>query len=185
MGIAALVTALVLHVNAVQARQQLLAQPVMPAQGTITSPFGRDGARWHPGIDIGILRSLAVRAAVPGRVAHVGRVRGYEGYGNVVIVRSRGYEELYAHLAAWRVRVGQRVAPGQHIATAGCTGWCTGTHLHFEVRRKGKPLSPFATLLHPFAAPGVARRPTVPVQAAPKRAPVRLLASVAPRKPLP
>jgi hypothetical protein len=38
MGIAALVTALVLHVHAVQARQQLLAHPVMPAQGMITSP---------------------------------------------------------------------------------------------------------------------------------------------------
>jgi murein DD-endopeptidase MepM/ murein hydrolase activator NlpD len=33
-----------------------------PADGTITSPFGRDGYRWHPGLDIGILRSLDVRA---------------------------------------------------------------------------------------------------------------------------
>src|SRR3981081_890746 len=119
MGIAALVTALVLHVHAVQARQQLLAHPVMPAQGTITSPFGRDGGRWHPGIDIGILRSLTVRAAVPGRVVHVGYTRGYEGYGNIVVVRSRGYFELYGHLAAWRVRIGQRVIAGQRIATAG------------------------------------------------------------------
>ncbi len=185
MGIAALLTALVLHVNAVQARQQLLAHPALPAQGTITSPFGRDGARWHPGIDIGILRSLAVRAAVPGRVIHVGQVRGYEGYGNVVIVRSRGYQELYGHLAAWRVRVGQRVVPGQHIATAGCTGWCTGTHLHFEVRRNGKPMSPFATLLRPFAVRAVTHRPSVLVRVARTRQPVRLLAFVAPRKPLP
>lgn len=185
MGIAALVTALVLHVNAVQARQQLLAHPVMPVQGTITSPFGRDGARWHPGIDIGILRSLAVRAAVPGRVIQVGQVRGYEGYGNVVVVRSRGYQELYGHLAAWRVRVGQRVVPGQHIATAGCTGWCTGTHLHFEVRRSGKPVSPFATLLRPFAVGATTHRPSVLVSVAPTRHPVRMLASVAPRKPLP
>ena len=159
MGIAALVTALVLHMHAVQVRQQLLAHPVMPAQGTITSPFGRDGARWHPGIDIGILRSLTVRAAVPGRVVHVGYVRGYEGYGNVVVVRSHGYQEIYAHLSAWRVRVGQFVVPGQHIATAGCTGWCTGTHLHFEVRRHGKAVSPFATLLRPFAAPALVHRP--------------------------
>jgi murein DD-endopeptidase MepM/ murein hydrolase activator NlpD len=185
MGIAALVTALVLQVNAVQARQQLLAHPVMPAQGTITSPFGRDGARWHPGIDIGTLRSLSVRAAVPGRVVHVGQVRGYEGYGNVVIVRSRGYQELYGHLAAWRVRVGQSVVPGQHIATAGCTGWCTGTHLHFEVRKSGEAVSPFATLLKPFASPAVVHRPSVLVKAVPKRQPVRVLAFVAPPKPLP
>jgi murein DD-endopeptidase MepM/ murein hydrolase activator NlpD len=184
MGIAALVTALVLHVHAVQARQQLLAHPVMPAQGTITSPFGQDGGRWHPGIDIGMLQSLSVSAAVPGTVVHVGQVRGYEGYGNVVVVRSRGYQELYGHLAAWRVHVGQFVVPGQAIATAGCTGWCTGTHLHFEVRKNGKAVSPFATLLRPFAVPSVVHRPRVLASAAPKRQPVRVLSSVAPRKPL-
>lgn len=105
MGSVAFLIALVLRLHAVPARQQRPAQPVTPAQGTITSPFGRDGARWHPGIDIGILRSLSVRAAVAGRVVHVGETRGYEGYGNVVIVRSRGYQELHAHLAAWDVRV--------------------------------------------------------------------------------
>ena len=178
MGIAALVTALVLHVNAVQARQQLLAHPVMPAQGTLTSPFGQDGARWHPGIDIGMLRSLSVRAAVPGRVVIVGQARGYEGYGNVVIVRSHGYQELYGHLAAWRVRVGQRVVPGQHIATAGCTGFCTGTHLHFEVRKHGSPVSPFATVLRPFVRHRVVLQPRLLVSAAaPKPRPVRRLSS--------
>ena len=184
MGIAALVTALVLHVHAVQARQQFLAQPVMPAQGTITSPFGRDGARWHPGIDIGILRSLVVRAAVPGRVIDVGEVTGYEGYGKVVVVRSRGFQEIYAHLAAWRVRVGQFVVPGQRIATAGCTGLCTGTHLHFEVRRNGTAVSPFATLLRPFAGRPVVPQPRLLVSAVAKRQPVRVLSFVAPRKPL-
>lgn len=183
MGLAALLTALVLHVHAVQVRQQLLAHPVMPAQGTITSPFGHDGARWHPGIDIGILRSLSVRAAVPGRVVHVGYVTGYEGYGNVVIARSRGYQELYAHLSGWRVRVGQRVVPGQHIATAGCTGYCTGTHLHFEVRKNGTAVSPFATLLRPFVTPTLVQRPRVLVN--PVRQPLRVLSFVAPRKPLP
>ena len=184
MGIAALVTALVLHVHAAQARQQLLVHPVMPAQGTITSPFGPDGARWHPGIDIGVLRSLAVRAAVPGRVVLVGQVRGYEGYGNVVVVRSRGYQEVYGHLAAWRVHVGQFVVPGQHIATAGCTGWCTGTHLHFEVLKNGKAVSPFATLLRPFVGRPVLRQPRLLVSAVTKREPVPVLSFVAPRKPL-
>ena len=160
MGVAALITALVLHAHALQHRQQVLAQPVWPAQGTITSPFGRDGYRTHPGIDIGILRSLAIRAAVPGRVVKVGRPRGFEGYGNVVIVRSRGFDELYGHLAGWRVRVGQRVRAGQRIGTAGCTGWCTGTHLHFEVRRRlmSHAVSPLTTVLRPLLAPHT--RPT-------------------------
>ena len=52
-----------------------------PAQGTVTSPFGDDGGRWHPGIDIGILRSLVVRAAEPGRVVAVGEPQGFEATG--------------------------------------------------------------------------------------------------------
>src|SRR5437588_5516287 len=108
---------------------------VWPADGTITSPFGRDGARWHPGLDIGILRSLGVRAAAAGVVTHVGYVTGYEGYGNLVVVdMGGGYEALYAHL--WRplVQAGQLVTGEEPIGIAGCTGLCTGTHLHFEVR---------------------------------------------------
>ena len=131
------------------ARMPLVTQPAgpawsaWPATGTVTSPFGDDGGRWHPGIDIGILRSLAVRAAEPGRVIAVGERQGYEGYGNVVqVALGRGYTALYAHLAGWRVRVGDEVEAGQRIGTAGCTGWCSGTHLHFELRLRGLPVNP-------------------------------------------
>jgi murein DD-endopeptidase MepM/ murein hydrolase activator NlpD len=96
-----------------------------------------------PGIDIGILRSSAVRAAEPGRVVAVGERRGFEGYGNLVKVSlGNGWVALYAHLAGWRVRVGEEVAAGQRLGTAGCTGWCTGTHLHFELRHFGRPVDP-------------------------------------------
>jgi murein DD-endopeptidase MepM/ murein hydrolase activator NlpD len=112
-----------------------------PAQGTITTPF----SSVHPGIDIGILRSLAVRAAQPGQVIAVGEPRGFEGYGNVVeIADGHGFTSLYAHLAGWRVRVGQEVVEGQRLGTAGCTGWCTGTHLHFEMRLHGRPVNPLS-----------------------------------------
>jgi murein DD-endopeptidase MepM/ murein hydrolase activator NlpD len=116
---------------------------VWPAQGTVTSPFGNDAGRWHPGIDVGILRSLAIRAAEPGRVVAVGTRPGFEGYGNLVLVEvGGGYRALYGHLAGWRVRVGEELVAGQRIGTAGCTGWCTGTHLHFELRRNGRPVDP-------------------------------------------
>jgi murein DD-endopeptidase MepM/ murein hydrolase activator NlpD len=110
-----------------------------PAQGTITTPFGSA----HPGIDIGTLRSLEIRAAQPGTVVAVGQPPGYAGYGNVVeIADGRGYSTLYAHLAGWRVRVGDYVWAGERIGTAGCTGWCTGTHLHFEMRLRGRAVDP-------------------------------------------
>src|SRR3954449_9736621 len=152
MGATVIVTALALLLQPARHHPQvLIQQPVWPAEGTITSPYGRDGSRWHPGIDIGTLRSLRVRAAVPGRVILVGQPRGYEGYGNVIVVSSRrGLTELYGHLARIAVHAGERVAAGQRIATAGCTGWCTGTHLHFEVRRRNTALSPLLTVLGPL-----------------------------------
>jgi murein DD-endopeptidase MepM/ murein hydrolase activator NlpD len=112
-----------------------------PAMGTVTTPF----SSVHPGLDIGILRSLAVRAAQPGTVVAVGQPQGFEGYGNIVeIADGRGFTSLYAHLSGWRVRVGERVLQGQWIGTAGCTGWCTGTHLHFEMRLRGRPVNPLS-----------------------------------------
>jgi murein DD-endopeptidase MepM/ murein hydrolase activator NlpD len=120
-----------------------LLELAWPAKGTITGPFGHDGARPHPGIDIGILRSLRVVAAAPGRVIATGEPKGFEGYGKLVEVRiDPDYVALYAHLAGWRVRVGEQVSAGQRLGTAGCTGWCTGTHLHFELRHLGLAVNP-------------------------------------------
>jgi murein DD-endopeptidase MepM/ murein hydrolase activator NlpD len=114
-----------------------------PADGTITSPYGQDGHRWHPGLDIGILRSLDVRAAADGVVTQIGYVQGYEGYGSVVLVQHRsGYLTLYAHLSRSLVRVGQPVWQGERIALAGCSGSCTGTHLHFELRYRNVAIDP-------------------------------------------
>ena len=114
-----------------------------PADGTITSPFGQDGYRWHPGLDIGILRSLDVRAAAPGVVTLVGYMPGFDGYGAIVAVNHRdGYLTLYAHLSRPLAHLGERVVQGEKIGIAGCTGWCTGTHLHFELRHDGVPIDP-------------------------------------------
>jgi murein DD-endopeptidase MepM/ murein hydrolase activator NlpD len=119
-----------------------------PAQGTVTSQFGWDMGRPHSGIDIGILRSPTVRAAASGRVTAVGYKAGFEGYGNLVIVDvERPFDTLYAHLSAASVRVGQFVSAGDVLGVAGCTGWCTGTHLHFELRRHAQPVDPLPLLL--------------------------------------
>jgi murein DD-endopeptidase MepM/ murein hydrolase activator NlpD len=116
-----------------------------PAHGTITGPFGDDAGRWHPGVDIGILRSLNVTAAAPGRVIEVGEPAGFSGYGRIVQVDlGDGWTALYAHLARSLVHVGALVTTGEELGIAGCTGWCTGTHLHFELRDHGVPTNPLA-----------------------------------------
>ncbi len=114
-----------------------------PAEGRLNSPFGWDGGRPHSGLDIGVLHSLDVRAADEGVVTRVGWVNGYEGYGVIVELRlNERYSTLYAHLSKATVRVGQHVSAGERVGLAGCTGWCTGTHLHFELRDREAPVDP-------------------------------------------
>jgi murein DD-endopeptidase MepM/ murein hydrolase activator NlpD len=118
---------------------------IWPASGTVTRGFGYDPVmgEFHTGIDIGSLRSLDVRAAAPGLVEATGYATGFEGYGNVVLVLlGPGLESLYAHLASVRVQVGDEVFAGELLGHAGCTGYCTGTHLHFELRDDGAAFDP-------------------------------------------
>ena len=118
-----------------------------PADGTMTDGYGPRWGRMHLGIDVGILRSLDVRAAASGTVTAAGWLTGYEGYGNVVTVDlGSGYTLLYAHLSVAEVVPGQWLAAGDAIGQAGCTGSCTGTHLHFELRENGVPIDPFTYL---------------------------------------
>ena len=118
-----------------------------PADGTTTDGYGPRWGRMHLGIDVGILDRLDVRAATSGTVTESGWLTGYEGYGNSVIVDGgSGYSVLYAHLNSSFVVPGQWLAEGEPIGLAGCTGSCTGTHLHFELRLDGVPIDPFLYL---------------------------------------
>jgi murein DD-endopeptidase MepM/ murein hydrolase activator NlpD len=114
-----------------------------PADGTLTDGYGPRWGRMHLGIDVGILESLEVRAATSGTVVESGWITGYEGYGNVVTIDAgRGFTLLYAHLSRSHVVPGQWLDAGDSVGEAGCTGSCTGTHLHFELRENGVPVDP-------------------------------------------
>ena len=118
-----------------------------PASGTLTDGFGYRWGRPHTGLDIGILRSLDVRAAASGLVVQTGYLTGFEGYGNVVLVDvDEGVRLLYAHLSGVYVATGQWVSEGAILGEAGCTGSCTGTHLHFELHLEGVPVDPLPYL---------------------------------------
>ena len=115
-----------------------------PADGSMTDGYGPRWGRMHLGVDIGILQSLQVRAATSGTVTASGWLTGYEGYGNVVMLDiGSGYSLLYAHLTTSHVVPGQWLDAGDEVGIAGCTGSCTGTHLHFELRKNGVPIDPF------------------------------------------
>lgn len=112
-----------------------------PVQGRLTSSFGLRKGKMHNGVDIQAPLSQApVKAARSGIVQKAGQMRGY---GKIVILsHGDGWETYYAHLSRIAVRSGQRVAAGQLVGYQGSTGNATGEHLHFEVRRNGRPLNP-------------------------------------------
>jgi murein DD-endopeptidase MepM/ murein hydrolase activator NlpD len=125
---------------------ELVEEPfslTMPAFGQLTSKYGLRWGRMHRGVDIGVLTKLGVVAAAAGTVTHVGYLPHFAGYGQVIrIDHGNGYETLYAHLSRMRVAPGDEVESGAWIGNAGCTGSCTGTHLHFELRDRGVPIDP-------------------------------------------
>ncbi len=123
-------------------------QMVWPASGTVTAHFGDwRGNHRHGGIDIGMLRTLRLRAVTSGVVRKAGYVEGYEGYGKIVILDLPGpFTALYAHLSNVGVRRGQHVRKGQRLGLAGCTGNCSGTHLHFEIERADVSVNPMRFL---------------------------------------
>lgn len=115
---------------------------VWPASGTISQGF----AWYHKGLDIANRSAPSILAADSGTVVIAGWPDGY-GYGNrVVIDHGNGFRTLYGHMSAVYVKSGQTVNRGDTIGKMGCTGRCTGTHLHFEVISNGAYLNPLSVL---------------------------------------
>jgi murein DD-endopeptidase MepM/ murein hydrolase activator NlpD len=118
---------------------------IWPVSGTLNSRFGPRWGSFHSGIDIGAAAGTGVAAAASGKVV-LASYSNY-GYGNYVIVRhGDGSETLYGHLSRIYVALGQRVGQAEIIGAVGCTGWCTGPHLHFEVRIGGVAVDPLPYL---------------------------------------
>ena len=113
---------------------------IWPASGPVNSPFGPRWGRMHTGIDIGAPSGAAIRAAKAGTVISAGYNGGY-GLA-VVIDHGGGLTTLYAHASSISAADGASVSQGQTIGAVGCTGSCTGPHLHFETRVGGTPQNP-------------------------------------------
>lgn len=117
---------------------------IWPVQGPITSPFGPRWGGFHPGIDIGIPEGTPIHAAAAGTVIYCG---WESGYGNLVVLdHHNGLATAYAHQSRIAVACNQSVNQGDVIGYSGCTGFCTGPHLHFEVRVNGSPVDPLGYL---------------------------------------
>lgn len=128
-----------------------LARQIIPGgrpveSGYISSFFGKrpdpftGETAFHSGIDFAGAPGTRVLAAADGVVSYAGPDGGY---GKLVeITHGNGYITRYAHNSTVLVEPGQTVRRGDPVALMGTTGRSTGTHLHFEVLRDGRPVNP-------------------------------------------
>lgn len=122
----------------------------LPGHYKISSGYGRRThpifkvSRLHTGIDIPAARGTGIVAAADGTVIFSGR---YAGYGNLILVDHGGKIVTgYAHCSSLLKSKGATVKKGQKIAKVGSTGFSTGPHLHFEVRKNGNFTNPIGWL---------------------------------------
>ncbi|OGC11904.1 hypothetical protein A3K48_05395 [candidate division WOR-1 bacterium RIFOXYA12_FULL_52_29] len=115
---------------------------IWPLKGRITLRYGvrhRIQGR-HTGIDIADRYGAPILAADSGEIIFAG---WWDGYGKAVVIdHGRGMSTVYAHLSRIYATVGSKILKGQTIGLEGSTGYSTGPHLHFEIRKKGTPVNP-------------------------------------------
>jgi murein DD-endopeptidase MepM/ murein hydrolase activator NlpD len=114
--------------------------------GTRDNPFTGD-SEFHKGIDLAAPYGTEVFAARDGTVGSVGfdPVLGKM----VIINHEAGYQTIYGHLAEIHVQLNDTVRSGMIIGAVGTTGYSTGPHLHFEIRRLGCSRDPAPLLPMP------------------------------------
>jgi murein DD-endopeptidase MepM/ murein hydrolase activator NlpD len=119
--------------------------------GSLTSGYGtRDNpftghSEFHKGVDLAAPLGTEVFAARDGRVSAVATD---PIMGKMIIVdHEAGYQTIYGHLQEVLVLLNDEVRSGMIIGAVGTSGYSTGPHLHFEVRRGGASRDP-ALLLH-------------------------------------
>lgn len=99
---------------------------------------------FHTGLDIAAAKGTPIRAAQSGRVTRIGEDSRAGKY--VFLTHSDGFVTFYCHCSEILVEENMNINRGETIARVGSTGWSTGPHLHFEIRRDGIRLNPLWAL---------------------------------------
>lgn len=119
---------------------------ILPAEGIVTSSCGErispvtDETEFHDGLDIAVAEGTPVVAVKSGEVTSV---KESETLGlAVTYMTTDGFEITYAHLQESLVSSGEEIRQGQAVALSGSSGWSTGPHLHYCVKKDGVILDP-------------------------------------------
>ncbi|HCT0381857.1 TPA: phage tail tape measure protein [Staphylococcus pseudintermedius] len=99
------------------------------------------GRPFHEGVDFPFVYKT-IRTPMGGKVARQSFMHG--GYGNWVKVISGAMEMIFAHLRDFSKTppTGKTVKAGDVIGLTGNTGFSTGPHLHFGIRKNGRDVDP-------------------------------------------
>lgn len=118
--------------------------------GRYTSYFGYRTnpitGKWsfHTGLDIAAPEGTKIRCALNGTVTKVGEDERAGKY--IIVTHSEGFQTFYCHCSKILAEEGMNLLEGETLALVGTTGWSTGPHLHFEVRRDDVRLNPLWAL---------------------------------------
>lgn len=101
---------------------------------------------FHTGLDIAAPEGTKIRAAYSGKVTKVSEDSRAGKY--VFVTHDNGFVTFYCHCSEILAEVGTNIRRGETIAKVGSTGWSTGPHLHFEVRKDNIRYNPLFILEH-------------------------------------
>ena len=139
-------TAHAMNLLPLQPRSTVGAPSIYPAFGNISDGYGMridpfsSELAFHWGIDISNEAGTPIYATADGVIVSTKYEPGYGKF--IVIDHQNGYETLYGHMSAFKVRAGDTVHKGQIIGMMGSTGESTGPHVHYEVRIGGAKVNP-------------------------------------------
>ena len=110
-----------------------------PLSGVVSGAY--DPAVGHLAIDIAAAEGTGVKAITDGTVLHA-EWSANTGY-NLVVVHQGETVSVYKHNGVIFKKQGDTVTAGEIIASVGNTGeLSSGSHLHFELWKQGKPVNP-------------------------------------------
>ena len=115
-------------------------------KGRYTSYFGyrinpiTNEFAFHTGLDIAAAQNTKIRSVYNGTVTKTGEDSRAGKY--IFVTHDDGLVTFYCHCSEILAEVGTVIRQGETIARVGSTGWSTGPHLHFEVRKNNIRYNP-------------------------------------------